>query len=407
MAYFERFIARRYLFTREKNALVSAITFIAVTGVAVGVASLIVVLGVMDGAQKELFAKVIALYPHLKITGLGGETLPNVDHVLAEVKRTPGVEFVEPVFNKEALFSAGLGATAELVAGQIIGVESLRDRRFEVMRAVSEKWPEKLGDREVLLGAPLAAKMKVKKGDSILAITGLTSQKTNRRAPSMRLRVAGIFETGYYAFDSLSTIIGNDTARKAFGADQVTDYLHVNLADPASASRMRFDLQMKLGPLYSIRTWEEENGAIIQSIPLQKLGLFIILMLIVLVAGFNIIGTLILMVIEKTREIGILKAIGSSNRMIRRTFLHTGAIIGCLGTIFGLLIGLGICFLLKHVIRFEMPPSVYNFDRLPVLVKPMTVVVIVVSAMLVCVLASFFPALQASRLDPVEALRHE
>jgi len=167
-----------------------------------------------------------------------------------------------------------------------------------------------------------------------------------------------------------------------------------------------FNLQMALGGGYLVTSWEDENSAFFQSLTLKKFALFLILMLIVLVAGLNIIGTLILMVIEKTREIGILKAFGSSNRMIRRAFLYTGSFIGLLGTVAGVAFGLLGCWLLT-IYKFKMPPSVYNFDHLPILVKPWTIGVIVVSAMVVCTLASLLPAIQAARLDPVEALRHE
>ncbi len=179
------------------------------------------------------------------------------------------------------------------------------------------------------------------------------------------------------------------------------------MKDPFKAGDAAFTLQMALGPTFEITTWEMENGLFFDSIKIQMFALYLILMLIILVAGFNIVGTLILMVIEKTREIGVRKAIGASNGMILRIFLNTGAMIGAMGTFAGAAIGLFGCAMLKYVVRFEMPPSVYNFDRLPVVVSPITILIISASAMGVCVLAAFFPSGQAAKLDPVEALRHE
>lgn len=407
MSRFESIVSLRYLFSGEKKALVSVITLIAVLGVAIGVASLVIVLGVMEGAEKDLFGKVIQLYPHIKVTRFGGETLDNPDLVIEAAKDLPGLRLAEAVISKEALFTARLDSTAELVAGQLVGIANIRESKLYRFQSLNGAGPDKIGDQEVLLGKPLAEKLGVGVGDQVLRITGLTSDRTNRQAPSGRLKVAGIFETGYYAFDSMTAIISAETARKAFGLGDGADHVHIKLDDPFIADVAAQDLQIALGPSFDVTSWYDENGQFFQSIRIQKFGLYLILMLIILVAGFNIIGTLILMVIEKTREIGIMKAIGATNGMIRGIFLRLGASIGLMGTGLGTIIGLIGCFVLKHVIEFEMPPSVYNFDHLPVQVKPLTVIVIVVSAMIICVLASFFPALQASRLDPVEALRDE
>ncbi|MBI3735740.1 ABC transporter permease [Candidatus Sumerlaeota bacterium] len=406
MALFERFVSRRYLFSGEKKALVSVITFIAVAGVAVGVAALIIVLGVMDGAEKELFGKVIELYPQVKIAAPGGRTMDNPERALAAARAMRDVEYAEPVINKETLLTARLDQKAELVAGQLVAIDNLKESPLYRLRDAAGIPHENLKEREALLGKPLAEKLGVKKGDTILRITGFGREKANRQSPSGRLIVAGIFETGYYAFDSLSAIVSGETADKILGGKSV-DYIHIKLKNPFAAGEVGARLQLSLGPAFEVTTWENENGAFFQSIKIQKLSLYLILMLIILVAGFNIIGTLILMVIEKTREIGIMKAFGASNPMIRRTFLYTGSMIGLMGTLSGVTIGIAGCLLLKYVIKFKMPPSVYNFEHLPVLVNPLTVAIIMISAMAVCVFAAFLPSMQASRLDPVEALRHE
>lgn len=404
----ETFISRRYLFAGGKKALLSAITFVAVAGVAVGVAALIIVIGVMDGAKEDLFAKMIEVYPHVKITGLQGGELRDPEPVLRELRKHPEIASVEPVVSKESLFTAQLGAQAELVAGRLVGMEDFRRDPLVRLIGPTEGLEGQLADFQVLLGKPLAEKLRIKPGASVRAITGVIARSANRQNSGGRdLKVVGIFETGYYAYDSLTALISPATAEKIFGLAGSVDYVQAKLREPMAATDFKLDLRPELGPGVEIVTWIEEQGPFFQSLLIQKWGLFLILMLIVLVAGFNVIGTLILMVIDKTREIGILKAYGSSQRMIRSIFLNSGVVIGAMGTAVGLALGLFGCFLLKYVIRLEMPPSVYNFEHLPVAVKPLTVAVIVASSMGVCMVAAIFPAIQAARLNPVEALRHD
>lgn len=403
----ERFVSSRYLFSQEKNVLTSTITLVAVLGVAVGVAALIIVLGVMDGAERDLFGKVIELYPHVRIEAMGEEKLKDPQGLEAEVRGFSEVKLAEAVVQEQALFSDGLGRQAEVLAGQLVGVDDLAESHLYNVRLVGEGGSLELGDQEVLLGAPLADKLGVVTGDTILAIAGLTSSQASRASSSGRLKVAGVYESGYYAFDSLSAFISKDTFAQVFSRSGDADFIHIKLHDPFIARDVATRIASTLSPYHRIFTWEDENGAFFQSVKLQKFALFLILMLIVLVAGFNIIGTMILMVIEKTREIGIMKAMGCSDRNVRRIFWSAGMMIGGLGTGLGVALGLFGCFLLKYVITLDMPPAIYNFDHLPVMVRPLTVIIIAVSSLSISVLAGLFPAAQAARLNPVDALRHE
>lgn len=403
----ERFVSSRYLFSPEKNILTSTITLVAVLGVAVGVAALIIVLGVMDGAERDLFGKVIELYPHVRVEALGEERIGEPAGLVEQLKTFDEVKLAEAVIKEQALFSNALGREAEVMAGQLLGVDDLDKSHLYSVRQVGEGGTLVLGDREVLLGAPLAEKLGVKPGDTILAIAGLTSSQASRSSSSGRLRVAGVFESGYYTFDSLSAFISTTTFAQVFSRSGDADFIHVKLDDPFVARDVAARIATSLPPYYNLLTWEDENGAFFQSVKLQKFALFLILMLIVLVAGFNIIGTMILMVIEKTREIGIMKAMGFSDRNVRRIFWSAGMMIGGLGTGLGVVLGLFGCFLLKYVIKLDMPPAIYNFEHLPVMVRPLTVIVIAVSSLTISVLAGLFPAAQAARLNPVDALRHE
>lgn len=400
------------MFNTERRALVRAITLVALSGVAVGVAALIIVIGVMDGAEQELFGKVIEIYPHVKVQARDGGEITKTDGqlagILAAIDELPGVRAAAPVVSKQALMTSGVGRRSELVAGLIFAVEPGDSADlFPLSREGGKSISFDLAPNEIVLGADLAEELGVEAGGEVLAIMDLVARSANRRPGSSKFRVAGIFDTGYFAFDSVSAFISKAAADRVFNLGGAADFIYIKLDDPFAAERFARRLDLKLAAEFEVRSWEAEQGAFFESIKIQKAALFLILMLIVLVAGLNIIGTLILMVIEKTSEIGIIKAFGGSNALIRRTFLYAGGIIGVLGTGIGLALGITGCLILKYVIVLDMPPSVYNFEHLPVVIKPLTVAVIVISSIAVCLLSSLFPAISASRLDPVEALRHE
>jgi lipoprotein-releasing system permease protein len=407
MRSFEWFVAWRYLFSRQRRALVSIITMISMAGVTVGVAALIVVIGVMDGADDLLFGKIADIYPHVRISGLSGEEI-DVDSALMErLRADPDVEQADAVLRKQAFIQAGSGVEAKKRGIEIIGVSHLaEDNLYNI--ALSEKNRAEgiaIKPGEIMLGRPLAYGIEAYMGSKALVIA--TNPVRTAMGPILAhrpLRVMGVFTTNFYDFDANIAFINEATLRKLFRIDaDKADYIHVKLADPFQADAFKEKLDLSQ---YHVTTWSMENGAFFTALKLEKLALFIILMLIILVAAFNIIGTLILMVSEKTREIGVLRALGASEGTVRRIFLLDGILIGLVGTLIGVAIGLTICLLLP-LIKFPMPPSIYNFNSLPVEIKPLTVSVIMASSMLVCTMAALFPARQAARLDPVEALRYD
>ena len=407
MRSFEWFIAWRYLFSRERRALVSVITLISMAGVAVGVAALIVVIGVMDGADKLLFGKIADIYPHLKIEARRGEELAIDPEWIDWLESQPGVEKVQPIIQKQVLIQAKKGIEAKRRGIQVTGLNKItEDNLYNIplKKAQKEAGGIPIAPREIMLGAPLMSELETYPGEKIYLMgTNAAATGLGAMAPIRAFEVIGYFTTGFYEFDANTAFVNEKRLADMSSSDGVYDYIHVKLADPWDADALKASLRLDD---YRVTTWSESNGAFFSALKLEKLGLFLILMLIILVAAFNIIGTLILMVIEKTREIGILKAIGATHGLIMRVFLTDGILIGLVGTVVGVLIGVVLCLLIP-LVKIPMPPSIYNFDHLPVQIKAMTVTMIVACSLLVCTLAALFPAWQAARLDPVEALRHD
>lgn len=410
MPYFERFVSWRYLFARHRRALVSIITFISIGGVAVGVGALIIVLGVIEGMDKDIFGKFVEIYPHIKVMAADKSGLREVEPLLAKLREHREVELVVPVIQKQVLFVRDIGDQSEKSPGQLVGVDELGDAQPYPIRN-RDGSNIKLGDRELLLGAPLGFHLGARSSGEtypVLVRTGNLARTPNGWAPRSRnLTAIGHFTTGIFDFDSVTGFVSLATAREVFGMSDTFDYIHVKLRNPLSSVRsVKQALEKELGPAYAIKTWEEENGAFFQALKLEKLGLFVIMLLVVIVASFNIIGTLILTVIEKKREIGLLKAIGASDGMIRRTFLTAGSIIGVLGTSVGFVLGLGGCYVVKNL-RLDFAASPYAIDRLPVVIRPLNIALIIFCALTISLLAALFPAAQAGRLDPIEALRDD
>lgn len=402
MASYPWFIAKRYLFSRERKALVSMITIISVIGVAVGVAALIVVIGVMDGADKLLFGKISDLWPHIRITSVEG--VQRDEDLIKRIQAHPEVLKVEYVLEKQAFIQAGSGVEAPKQGIRLIAQDELGSDNLYKIPNIRTGEPIRIGEREILLGGPLAVNLQAFQGKPVQLISSAPVKTALYPVlKSTRMKVMGYFNTGFYEFDANVAFITTQDMRRLYPTMEGYDYIHVKLKDPWRADVVKDELKLEG---YRVSTWVDENATFFGALKLEKFGLFIILMLIIVVAALNIIGTLILMVIEKTREIGILKAIGASERAIARIFLIDGMLIGLVGTGVGLAIGVAMCMAIP-LIKFDMPAAVYNFDSLPVEIRIPTVLAIVACSMIVCTLAALFPARQAAKLNPVEALRYD
>lgn len=409
-------IALRYLKSRRSSRLLSLITVIAVGGVTVGVGALVVVLGVMNGMQAELRDKILVASPHLRVTTYGeGLRLDDWRDVLATVRRTPGVEAAAPVVLSQGIISAGHDY-AEGVA--VIGVES--DTGARAVTSLPRQFTK--GDLTfrttqpgvdggVALGVRLASKLSVYPGD-VVTMVAPAGATFNRSLGSVvpkyrRYEVTGLFETGMYDYDNSFVAMRRETAQDFAGLDSAVTGLELRLADPGRASDFGAALEARLGYPYRALDWQSQNRSLFSALKLEKFGLGLIVFLVCLVAAFNIVGTLVMVVRDKTREIGILLAMGARRAAIRRVFLSQGILIGLVGTGVGVVLGIVFGDMVNRGHWVPIDPSIYFIDHLPVHVQLGDVLTVVAASLLVATFAPLYPAIRAARLDPVPAIRYE
>lgn len=409
-------IAWRYLRSRRGSSLLSFISIIAIGGVIVGVSALIVVMGVMNGLQRDLREKILIGSPDVRVLPYG-EDLKVADwqNLLTRVKSDPGVVAAAPFVLATGLVSAGHdyseGAYIAGIEPQGRGVDSVTSIRQHASEGDFRFASSDGQQRGVVIGRLLASKLNAYPGDTIGVYTA-GGLKVNAATGSIvpvarRLEVTGIFDTGMYEYDNGYVFVSLATAQELAGLDSAVTGIEVRTRDRWSAKDVAIRLAESLGHPYRTVDWQEQNSSLFQALKLEKLGMGVILLLIVLVAAFNIVSNLTMVVTDKTREIGILKAMGMTAKSIRRVFLSQGLVIGIAGTLLGLLLGLGVSAALGTYKLIKLDPSVYFIDHLPVATEPFDVALTVLASIAIAGLATLYPAQQAAKLYPIEAIRHE
>jgi lipoprotein-releasing system permease protein len=412
---YELFIGLRYLKAKRKQTFVSLITLISIAGVTVGVTALIVVLAVMNGFKEDLREKILGVTSHVVVSRFDGN-IPKYQKLRAKVEVVSGVAAATPfiytqamINSRQAISGAVLRGIEPETASKVINLpKNMRSGSLEEL-AVEEKSGETRATPGIILGNELARNLGVSRGEPVTVISPLGRLTPLGRVPrSQTFRVAGIFDSGMYEYDSTIAYVSIWAAQRFLGiGDRVTG-IEVRVDDIYQADQVARDIGKALGgyPYWS-RDWMRMNKNLFSALKLEKIVMFIILTLIILVAAFNIIGTLIMVVIEKTRDIAILKSMGATRRSIMKIFMIEGAIIGLVGTLLGLLGGYTLCKLLATYQFIELPPDVYYISTLPVRMDPLDVALIALAAIIISLVATVYPAWQASRLDPAEAIRYE
>ncbi len=411
------FIARRYLASRKKGRLLSFITWISLGGITVGVTALIVVIGVMNGMQEEIRGKILGSTPHVMVLQQGSSLrLADWQQVMETVRANEAVEAVAPfVVTKVALLrSDEYAQVADLYGIDLSGdpEASVTEMEADLRTGVYDLGPQESGLPPMVLGERLAMRMGIYTGDTVTVMTleNMRSDAFGRPLPSIRnLEVTGTFSTGMYEYDANNIYVPIEWAQGILGMaerDEVSG-LGVRISDPGAANEVGQELRVELGFPYYVESWITQNQALFSALELEKLAMGIILFLIVIVAAFNIVSTLVMVVVDRTSEIGILKSMGMTDGGILRVFLYQGLAIGVLGTILGTSLGLFLSWFLDTYQPIRIPPDVYFIERLPVATQPSDLLLIVAGSLLISLLATIYPAFQASRLQPVEAIRHE
>lgn len=389
-------IAWRYIVTKRKEKFLCLISAIAILGVVVGVAALMVVTAVMSGFSRDLTDKIIGNYSHLTITAEPG--IENPQAIISQLKSIPEIRGASPFIAGQALVREGDNIFGVKIRGidpaTVAQVGKLHD--YLIYGSL-----ERLDSGGVIVGKEMAKFLGLGLGSS------LRLQVSPRKIHN--LKVEGIFSSGMYEYDSELVFLHIDKTKEMLGKGSVTG-IAVQLNNLNQTQAVRSKIQNLLGPYYpyQIRTWMEINQNFFAALKLEKITMFIILCLIVLVAAFNIISTLIVMVVQKTKDIGILKSIGMSRKRIRRIFTFEGLTIGLIGIALGLGLGWLLCFLLEKYQFVKLPADIYYLDRLPVSLNFWPdVALIIAAALAITVLSTIYPALRAGRMNPVDALRYE
>jgi len=409
-------LALRYLRSRRSSRLLSLITVIAVGGVTVGVMALVVVLGVMNGLQADLRDKILVANPHLRVLTYGeGLRLDDWRKVLGEVRRTAGVEAAAPFVLTQGLISAGHDYAEGVVVYGVDPDTASRAVTSFAQHFVKGDLTFRTSRRDVeggiALGTRLASKLSAFPGD-VVTLVAPAGAKFN---PSLgtyvpkfhRYEVSGIFDTGMYEYDNSYVALDRRVAQRFAGLDTAVTGVEVRLADPWQAQPFGAALETRLGYPYRALDWQSQNASLFSALKLEKLAMALVVFLICVVAAFNVVGMLSMVVRDKTREIGILLAMGLRRAAIRRIFLAQGILIGLTGTTLGVALGLIVGGMVNRGHWVPIDPSIYFIDHLPVHTQPLDVLLVIAASLVVATLAPLYPSLQAARLDPVTAIRYE
>jgi len=418
---YEFFVGLRYLRAKRKQTFVSVITVISIVGITVGVSALIIVLSVMGGFEDTLKDKILGLNAHVVVLGMG-HGIEDYDRVASVARGVRGVAGASPFTYNQAMLSSASSAVGVVVrgldirtAGEATVIPS-KVREGSLKGLGVELGKRKAGLPGILLGRELARRLSVQVGDRINLISPTGTMTPAGPMPRMTsFRVSGIFELGMYEYDSSLAFVSLHNAQKFFRLGDTATGVEVKLKDLDEARAVADDIMRELRGPYWTKTWQDMNRSLFSALKLEKVTMFIILTLIILVAALNIISTLIMVVMEKHKDIAILKSIGASPAGIMKIFMVEGAVIGFVGTLAGTIFGVGVAMNLERVVSFIegvfhfkiLPPSVYYIDRLPSRVEPMTVLIIVAFSLGVSFLATLYPSWQAARMRPVDSLRYE
>ena len=403
--FFELFLGLRYLKAKRKQAFISVISVISVVGVMVGVMALIVVLSVMNGFRHDLMSKILGVNSHLLILSYEGG-FSDYEKISKKIEETEGVIATTPfIYDQVMVNSSGaiLRGLDSRSAGNVIDIKPMiKQGSLSSLDKTHDGFPG------IIIGIELAKSMGVQPGDVLTVVSPQGKLTPLGRVPNSRkYRVTGLFDSGMYEYDSHLSFTALREAQDFLGMENRVTGLEVRVTDVDKSDLIGKVVTKKLGYPYWTKDWKLMNRSLVSALKLEKLTMFVILTMIVLVGALNIISTLVMVVMEKNRDIAILRAMGATAKNIMSIFLFQGLLVGLVGTLAGLVSGLGICHILEKYQFIKLPADIYYISSLPVKVEISDVLFVTIASVLISFLATFYPSWHASRVNPVEALRYE
>ncbi|SPD75101.1 Lipoprotein releasing system, transmembrane protein, LolC/E family [uncultured Desulfobacterium sp.] len=406
---FEIFLGIRYLKAKRKQAFISIITIISALGVMMGVMALVVVLSVMNGFRADMMSKILGVNSHLLIMSYGGpfEGYQKVEKIISGMD---GIVASTPFISSQVMFNNSGNVTGAIfwginpeTAGSVVDLKTMIKRgSLESLRRTADGVPA------IIIGCELAKQTDSDIGDIVTVISPEGKLTPMGRIPNTRqFKVSGIFDSGMYEYDASMVYVSLEEAQDFLALGNRVSGLRVKIRNVFESEKVSAAVQEKLGHSFLTKDWKAMNKSLFAALKLEKYTMFVILAMIVMVGALNIISTLVMVVMEKTRDVAILRAMGASKKSIMSIFMLQGLLVGVVGTIAGILSGLGICELLAKYKFIDLDPSVYYIQKLPVLVEAGDVWVVSLAAVMISFLATIYPSWYASRMNPVEVIRYE
>ncbi len=419
---YEVFIGLRYLRAKRRQRTISLNTFVSVTGITLGVAALIGTLGIMTGFKEDVQAKIIGTTSHIIVQDRTKDGLGDYENFVQRVEQVPKVVAATPFIYKQVLLSSQAGVQGIVLRGvdpkreghvtelgrnlKIGKLEDLLKPMVVSVPSGTEGQMEQSAKPGIILGKELGLRLGAFVGDVINVVSPVGPVSAVSITPKIRtFAVVGLFESGMYEYDSSLAYIAIEEAQKFFNLGQTVTGIEVKVTDIFQAADVAREIEHALGFPFSARDWMQLNRNLFSALKLEKTMMYLLLVLITIVASFNIVSTLTMIVTEKQREIAILKAMGATRKAIMRIFMLNGLIIGLAGTILGVPLGYAFLWFIQHYWTFD--PTVYYIAKIPVHVQALDVVLVSATAILISFAATVFPSLQASKMDPAAALRYE